>query len=101
MLYPGFEGPKEQWRAELESANKLGLLSFIDSLMVHLDWITGGLERESLLKTVRNSKQYGKWDAQHLEHMRLMANPRKFLEEKDRRARSAKRAARRRKRASK
>jgi hypothetical protein len=101
MLYPGFPGPQEQWRAELEGVNKLGLLSFIDGLIFHLDWITGGMRRESLLKTVRDSKKDGEWDAAHASFIRMQQNPSKFFDEKDRRRSAAKRAARRRKKASK
>jgi hypothetical protein len=96
-LMHSFEGPKEQWHAELQRLNKYGLLSFIDTLVFHLDCITGGMKRESLLETVRNSKKYGKWNAAHAEHIRLMRDPKKFFDEKDRRSRAAKKAARRRK----
>jgi hypothetical protein len=97
MLTVGYEGPKEQWHAELESVNKLGLLTFIEILMTHLDALTGGMDRESLLKTVRNSKKYGKWDAMHKRFKRIMENPQAVYEEKMRRSRAAKKAARRRK----
>jgi hypothetical protein len=100
MLFPGYEGPKEQWRAELESVNKFGLLDFIDVMVSHLDFITGGMQRESLLTAVRSSKKYGKWDAQNLDHQRMMADPTKYFDERDRRARSAKRASRARKKSS-
>jgi hypothetical protein len=99
MLLPGYEGPKEQWHAELQSVNRFGLLCFIDSLVLHLDCITGGMKRDSLLDTVRTSKKFGKWDAGHARHMRLMENPRKFIDEQIRRSQAGKRAARRRKKA--
>jgi hypothetical protein len=98
MLWSGFEGPKEQWHAESQRLNKYGLLSFIDALVSHLDCITGGMKRELLLEAVRNSKKYGKWDAEHAAHVRMMQNPRKFFDEKDRRSRASKKAARRKKR---
>jgi hypothetical protein len=98
MLTPGYEGPKEQWQAELQNVNKLGLLSFIDILMVYLDVWSGGMDRASLLKTVRLSKQYGEWDAAEKRHERYMADPEKVLDEMIRRSRAAKKAARRRKR---
>lgn len=98
MLFPGYEGPKEQWRAELQSVNKLGLLRFIDSIMCHLDLsIVTGMPRDILMDTVRSSKKWGKWDAQHLDYQRMMADPRKYFAERDRKSRSAKRASRRRK----
>jgi hypothetical protein len=99
MLTPGYEGPKEQWQAELQSVNKLGLLSFIEILMAHLDAWSGGMDRASLLKTVRRSKQYGEWDAAKKRHELFMANPEKVIEEMMRRSRTAKKAARRRKKA--
>ena len=98
MLFPGFEGPKEQWRAELDRVNKYGLLAFIDTTMMHLDALTGGMNRESLLKTVRLSKKYGKWNSEQTRFMKYKENPRKYIAEAERRRVSAKRAARRRKR---
>lgn len=98
MLFPGFEGPKEQWHAELDRLNKYGLLAFINTVMMHLDALTGGTNRESLLKTVRRSKQYGKWDSEQARFMKYKENPRKYIAEAERRRVSAKRAARRRKR---
>jgi hypothetical protein len=99
MLLAGFEGPKEQWRAELESVNKLGLLVFADSLMMHLDAITGGMNRDSLLKSVRFSKKCGKWDAATKLYAQFKADPDKVIDEAIRRSRAAKKAARRRKKA--
>ncbi|MDR3797990.1 MAG: hypothetical protein P4K93_07545 [Terracidiphilus sp.] len=98
MLTPGYVGPKEQWQAELQNVNKFGLLSFIDILMAHLDAWSGGMDRASLLKTVRRSKQYGEWDAAEKRHERFMANPTKAVDEMIRGSRAAKRAARRKKR---
>ena len=99
-LFPGFQGPQEQWRAELQSANKIGLLHFIDRMAWTLDLLTGGnANRESLLEAVRTCKRYGKWDAAHISHERMMADPHKFFREQDRRKRSAKRAARLKKKA--
>jgi hypothetical protein len=98
MLLPGFEGPKEQWQAEMQRVNKYGLLAFICTLMDHLDALTGGINRESLLESVRHSKKWGKWDAEHAEHIRFMRDPDKFFDEKIRRIKAAKKAARRRKR---
>jgi hypothetical protein len=97
MLIPGFEGPKEQWRAELEHANRLALLDFIDVILVHLDSVVGGMKRDSLLETARESKKHGKWMASHKRTARMIENLRKFFDELDRRQRSAKKAARRRK----
>lgn len=98
MLTLGYEGPKEQWQAELEKVNKLGLLTFIDLIVSHLDAITGGTNRDSLLKSIRLSKQYGKWDAAHNRHERYVANPKRFIDAVLRRSRAAKKAARRGKR---
>jgi hypothetical protein len=97
MLLTGYLGPKERWHAELERVNKPGLLAAIESLMLHLDVITGGMDRDSLLKLVRQSKQYGKWDVVDKRNARFMADPQKAIDESFRRSRAAKKAARRRK----
>jgi hypothetical protein len=99
MLLKGYEGPKEQWHAELERVNKHALLSAIEFLVLHLDVITGGMDRDLLRALVRRSKQYGKWDAVDKRNARFLENPDKFIHERVQRSRAAKKAARRRKKA--
>lgn len=100
MLWPGYEGPKERWHAELLCMNRYGLVCFVESLMVHFEVIGIRLNRDSLLKTVRDSKKNGKFDAAHQRHLRFMADPNKAIDDSIRRRRAAKKAARRRKRNS-
>lgn len=96
MLYG--EGPKEQWRAELERVNVHGLRILIDGLIFELECYRGPGYKATLLERVRNAKKFGKWDAKHASFMRLMADPLAYARTSRRRSRSAKRAARRRKR---
>lgn len=99
MLIRGYAGPKDQWQAELEKLSRFGLIALTESLKWHLDAIVGGLQRDSLLKAVRGAKRAGRLDALHADHVRYFADPEKWLDEKVRRSKAAKKAARRRKRA--
>jgi hypothetical protein len=99
MLWPGYEGPKEQWQAEMERLNRFGLRAFAEALLIHFEFVGIRLNPQSLMETVGKSKKYGRFDAAHVRHQRFMADPHKYINESIRRSKAAKKAARRRKKA--
>lgn len=99
-LYP-FEGPREEWQHKVAKLNKIGLLEFIDGLVQHFKFVGINLDRNSLLRSIESCRRWGKDAARWAETEKLLTDPRSFYDEKDRRARSAKRAAKRRKAAKK
>jgi len=91
------EGPKEQWRAELDRVNRDGLLIFIESCMSTLDILTGRMSRQSLVDGVRNAKKWGKHMSRSRSIDRFLEDPKSAIAETTRRRAAAKRGARRRK----
>jgi hypothetical protein len=100
MLYLFCEGPKEQWQAELDRLSRQGLIYFALQLIDHHEFAFGRLDRKSLIEAVGHAKKIGKSLAAIDRHNRYNADPDKFIDALVRRSRSAKRAARRRKKSA-
>ena len=96
MLFVGglYAGPKTLWQYELEKCSKEGLLYLVNLL---LSFTTGAKDHEFLLDCIRDAYNAGK--QRHLAHRLewLSKDPEGCFETHDRRQRSAKSAARRRK----
>jgi len=88
------EGPKTQWEHEMERLPKQGLI-----FMVWVLLRTGGYHQDhaEILSFVREAKQVGRSRNQTIRIQRLLADPRGYSRECERRSKAAKRAARRRK----
>ncbi len=95
MILPGYIGPLEQWQVELRKASKSGVIE-------RLEWLlfVQGASPETCLKIAKVAKQQGRWIDAHIAHLKFMENPRAAVERAWKKSKAAKKAARRRKKAT-
>ncbi len=95
MILPGYIGPLEKWQVELRKASKSGILE-------RLEWLifVFNITPEKCLAIAKEAKKEGRWIDHHNAHLKFMQNPSAALEASVKRSKAAKKAARKRKKAT-
>lgn len=90
-------GPKDKWEYDLRKMSRAALVAVVDELHWRVAIYGGEFGRDTMSTILSQCKLYGRWDNQAAKHARFMADPAKATDQFIRRQKSAKAAARRRK----